>query len=257
MNRFRKLEFESSFEAPRDESGRTSPPEDSSVIWMKRADDCRRSGQYESALRFYSRSLEDDKNIVSAWVGQVQMLILLGEYPEGELWSRKALELFPSDGELMAARAQALSRLGQTKPAFAAIDGALNQSGNSAYRWMVRGELLLAGKQATQKHCFDKAIQMDEDWLVPIESALIFLYFKQPSNAQNRARLGVERAPDSPYAWYVVGVCQSKLGMHTQARRSFNTCLELSPGHREAEEQLLAMRANGGLWKRLKSIWTR
>lgn len=256
MNRFRKLELETAAEVAPETSSESQPVRNASN-WIKRADDCRRDGQYESALRFYSRALEDDKNLISAWVGQVQMLILLGEHPEAEIWSRKALELFPSDGELMAARAQALCRLGQTKPAFAAIDGAMNQAGSSAYRWMVRGELLLAGKQSTQKHCFDKAIQMDEDWLVPVESALIYLHYRQPSNALNRARLGIERAPDSPYAWYTAGVCQSKAGLHTQARRSFKTCLELSPGHRDAESQLQAMRAEGGLWKRLKSIWTR
>ena len=256
MNRFRKLEIETSTETGAVDTGQSQPVVES-TNWMKRADDCRRGGQYESALRFYSRALEDDKKLISAWVGQVQMLTMLGEHPEAEIWSRKALELFPSDGELMAGRAQALCRLGQMKPAFAAIDGAMNQSGSSAYRWMIRGELLLVGKQSTQKHCFDKAIQMDDDWLVPVESALAYLHYKQPSNALNRARVGIERAPDSPYAWYIAGLCQAKLGLHTQARRSFKTCLELAPGHREAENQLQSMRAEGGLWKRIKSLWTR
>lgn len=254
MNRFRKLEINDEAEHSSKVTENRSQPQDAN-LWMQRADEGRRLGQYEAALRFYSRSLEDDKNLVAAWVGQVQMLIVLGEHPEAELWSRKALELFPSDGELMASRAQALCRQGQTKPAFAAIDGAMNQPGVSAYRWVVRGELLLAGNQPTERHCFDKAMQLDADWLVATESALTYLYYKQPGNAQNRARLGVERGPDVPYAWYVVGLCQSQLGLSSQARRSFKTCLELAPTYREAEEQLKSLKSGGALWRRIRSLW--
>lgn len=253
MNRFRKLEIETSSDAVAHDHS-VAPKEDSQ-LWMNRADADRRNGQYESALRFYSRALELQKDIVKAWVGQVQMLVMLGEYPEADIWSRKALELFPQDGDLMASRAQSLCRRGHVKAAYSSVDGAMSQPGNSGYRWTVRGELLLAGKQSTDRHCFDKALQIDDDWLVATEIALIYLDYNQPSNAQNRARVGVERAPDSPYAWYVVGLCQSKLGLHDQARRSFNTCLELSPGHRGAEEKLQALRSGGSLWKRFGSLW--
>ena len=61
--------------------------------------------------------------------------------------ARKALELFPGHGDLMAGRAQALCRLRDLKRAHEMCDGSLKQSGQSAYRWMVRGELLLAAKQ--------------------------------------------------------------------------------------------------------------
>ena len=48
--------------------------------------------------------------LVAGWVGQVQMLVQLQEYPEADLWSRKGLELFPNNGELLAGRAQAFCR---------------------------------------------------------------------------------------------------------------------------------------------------
>src|SRR5689334_12227259 len=80
--------------------------------WLRLADADRRNGLFEGALRYYSRALELDKSLVTGWVGQVQMLVALGEYPEAELWSRKALELFKNNAELLAARAQALCRTG-------------------------------------------------------------------------------------------------------------------------------------------------
>ena len=40
-------------------------------------------------------ALELDRSIIGGWLGQVQMLIFLGEYPEAEgLWARKVLEIF-------------------------------------------------------------------------------------------------------------------------------------------------------------------
>ena len=94
---------------------------------------------------------------MAGWVGQVQMLVQLEEYPEAELWSRKGLELFPTNGELMAGRAQAFCRMGDMKQAHALCDGSLQQPGQSAYRWLVRGEIMVAARQNMDRYCFDKA----------------------------------------------------------------------------------------------------
>ena len=155
--------------------------------WLKEADASRRKGHYENALRFYSRALEDNKTLVTGWTGQVQMLTMLVEVPEADVWARKALEIFPGNGELLAARAQAVCRLGDKRQAMALSDASMAAQGNSAYRWQVRGELMLATKQDVDAHCFDKAQQLDRDWLVPLESALIYLHHNLASRAQARA----------------------------------------------------------------------
>jgi len=255
MARFQKLEFQPNTQSQAS-SELTSRTSSGAENWMSRADVCRRSGHFETTLQYYSRALEDDKSLVAAWVGQVQMLVMMQEYPEAETWSRKSLELFPAEGDLHAARAQALCRLHRTKDAYGAIDAAMHQPGQSAYRWTVRGELLLAGRQSAERHCFDKAQQIDADWLVPTEIARIYLQYHQPSNALNRARLGVERGPASGYAWYIQGMCLSELGMDVQAHKSFRTCLELCPGHREAEKSMQSLNLGSSLWKRLRSFWS-
>ena len=155
------------------------------------------------------------------------------------MWARKSLELFPLHGDLMAARGQALCRLGDSKRAHEMCDGSLKQSGQSAYRWMVRGELLLSARQATDQHCFDKAQQLDADWLVSAEIALIYLFYRNPSRAHLQARRACETAPEQYYAWWIQARCQRALGLDSQARRSLQTCLELCPGHVESR-QLLA-----------------
>ena len=128
--RFDKLEFERPPDRPAKQDAQPRVDKDEKY-WAKLADDNRRTGSYESALRFYSRALEVDKTLVSAWVGQVQMLVQLQEYPQASLWSAKALEIFPGNGELMASQAQAECRMGNTKKAFSLSDAALRQRGES------------------------------------------------------------------------------------------------------------------------------
>ena len=240
MARFDKLEFDEGRQ--RDDAAQPPPSvRRDEIDWTQRGDQQRRIGLYENALKYYSRALELDKSLIGGWLGQVQMLVQLGEYPEAELWARKALELFPSHGDLMAARGQALCRQGDIRRAHEMCDGALKQSGQSAYRWMVRGELLLAAREATDQHCFDKAQQLDADWLVAAEIALIYLFYRTPSRAQLRARRACEAAPEQYYAWLILARCQRTLGLDSQARRSLQTCLELCPGHVEAKQLLVQL----------------
>jgi tetratricopeptide (TPR) repeat protein len=235
--RFDKLEFDRPPQKPSGEKVELRVDKDEKY-WAKMADENRRTGSYETALRFYSRALEIDKTLVAAWVGQVQMLVQLGEYPQATLWSQKALELFPSHGDLMAGQAQAECRLGNVKQAHALSDGSLRQRGESAYRWQVRGELMVSGRQRTDRHCFDKAQLADSDWLVPLETAIIYQYYKAYGMAQQRAQLAVEKAPDAYYAWYLLGLYQTKLGFDASARVSLQHCLELCPRHAEALSRL-------------------
>jgi tetratricopeptide (TPR) repeat protein len=231
------LEFENSPEQPRPAHARAKPEHDERH-WLRLADENRRQGLHENALRLYSRALELDKSLVAGWVGQVQMLVALGEYPEADLWSRKALEVFRNNGDLLAARAQALCRHGDLKQAVALCDGALAQSGQSAYRWMVRGELMVAGKESVDRHCFDKAVQIDSDWLVVLEIAHVYLHYRSPSKALVRARQAVEKAPDSCYCWYTQARCELDMGLDRRAKESLQRCLELVPGHVEAGQRL-------------------
>ena len=250
MARFDKLEYGSNpKKAPRGAEEREV--EKNAKYWFQMADRHRRTGHYDNALRFYSRCLEMDRSQVAAWVGQVQMLVQLREYPQARLWSQKALELFPSNSELMAAGAQAECRMGNIKQALVLSDGALQQAGKSAYQWQVRGELAVAGKGRTDRHCFDKAQLADRDWLVPLETGLIYCFYKAYGRGQTRLKQAVEGAPDAYHAWYQLGCCQAKIGLDRAARQSFQHCLELCPQHAEASQKLTELDRPQWPWVRL------
>ena len=218
--------------------------------WMRLADQSRRCGAFEDALRYYSRAVELDRQMVGGWVGQVRMLIALEEYIEAELWARKSLELFKSNAELHAARAQALCRNGDLKNAQAACDAAIGQPGQSAYPWMARGDLMLARRDAVAEHCFDKAIQLDPDWIILIEVAAIYMYYRRHAKALGRCAAAVERAPDQAYAWYQQGRCQMLTGLSKPARLSFKQCIDLEPKHHGARAALKEMEQGDGFFKR-------
>jgi len=252
--RFDKLELPE--EQPEPPRKPTVPPADQDEhYWLNQAAEHRRAGGYEDALRFYSRALEVEKSLVVAWVGQVQMLVQLGEYPQAELWSRKALEFFPNQPDLLAGRAQAVCRLGDLKQAHALSDGAMQQRGDSSYCWSVRGELMVAGKQKTDRSCFDHAQLVSSDWLVPLEIALIYLHYRIPSKALQRAQVAVQQAAASFYAWFILGQCQQELGFIEAARTSYSRCLELSPRHYEAGVRISEL--GRGSWTATARRWFR
>jgi tetratricopeptide (TPR) repeat protein len=206
--------------------------------WLRLADQNRRQGHHDNALRYYSRALELDKSLVQAWLGQVQMLIALDEYPEAELWARKALELFRNQGDLLAGRSQALARLGDRSEALALCDSALKQEGQSAYRWMARGDLLVSQRGDMDRHCFDKAVLLDKDWLVPLEIAAIYMHYRVPGKALAWIRQAAEQAADNPYVWYRKACCELALDLDDAARKSLRRSLQLAPNYAEAGQAL-------------------
>ena len=249
MKRFDRLEFEAS-ETKHEQvaspvtqglSLHSAEEERDQHHWIRVAGDERRAGMYENALRYYSRALELDKSLVQGWVGQVQMLIALGEFPEAELWSRKALELFRNNAELLAARGQALCRTGDLKTAQASCDAAIGQQGMFSYPWVARGELMLARRDRTDEYCFDKAVQLDADWLVPLEIGLIYDFYNRTAKALARTRQAVEKAPDQPYCWYRQGECELALDLVGPAEKSFQRCLQLAPKYENARTAMFKL----------------
>ena len=249
MERFDRLEFEDPVKVVAPSPARE--PDRDERHWLKQAVQERENGQHESALRLYSRALEVDKSILAGWLGQVQMLIALGEYPEAELWARKALELFKNNADLLAGRSQAFCRIGDLKSALASSDASINQQGVATYPFVARGELMLARKEKAEEYCFDKAAQLDGGWLVRLEIAEVYLFHSRPTKALTWIRRAVELAPDRAHGWYSQGSCEVVLGLNRSAEASFKRCLQIMPKHASAREALSQMQQGGGGLKNL------
>ncbi len=143
-------------------------------------------------IRAHWRSIECS---CPAWVGQVQMLVQLQEYPQASLWSQKALELFPSHGDLMAGQAQAECRMGNLKKAYASERRGLPTARRIGLS--LAGPRRVGGRRQSKEGSplFRQSPTSDHDWLVPLESALIYCYYAVYSMAQQRGQMTVEKAP--------------------------------------------------------------
>src|SRR5512139_2895626 len=125
MSRFDNLEFGSPTE------GRARSSAKGAEHYLAEAQGAFESGDFEQALRFYGRVLEYSPNCAAAWTGQVRMLIELERLDEAKSWADKAVERFPRESELLAAKAVVLGRLGDLQAALSFSDAAIEEQGNT------------------------------------------------------------------------------------------------------------------------------
>jgi len=178
MGRFVNLEFDSDSE---DRSQRVEKPllKDEGY-YLSEARAAFENGSFESALRLYSKVLEFNPRNVIAWTGQVRMLVELNECQEAKLWADKALEKFPHEPELLAAKAVALAREGDLQGALCFSDAAIEERGDTPYVWLARGDVMLARNERRADYCFEKALMLaPKDWIVAWLAARIRMFYEQ------------------------------------------------------------------------------
>ncbi len=255
MSRFGHLELES----PRTTA--TSPrhfvPDASQAQCVMEAQAAFERAEFESALRWFSRSLEHGSDHVPAWAGQVRALLELGRPGEAKVWADKALERFADQPDLLALKAMALGRL-RDPAALAFSDAAVACPGETPTVWLARADVLLSLGEKTAEACFSRALQ-----LAPQDATLRWLvgrvraFWGQFAAALKSIQDALALAPDRFALWVEAGICQAELGLTDPAARSFQQALALQPGCRAAQDGLnsLGMASMGqklrGWWRRL------
>jgi len=253
MSRFNNLEFGDQFE----EQERFEPALKDGAHYLAEAQTAFARGQFEQALRLYGRVLEFEPRNVTAWAGQVRMLIELGEFKEAKLWADKALEQFAEEPELLAAKAVALARTGDVKAAMVFSDAAVEARNDTPYVWLARGDVLLARKERRAEFCFDKALALAaKDWMVHWLICRICFFYKQFSRAFKFAQQALELNASQAVLWLQFGQCQMALGLVRPAANSFAQAQQLDPECRLSAEEQSELR-EGGIWARLRGQWRR
>jgi tetratricopeptide (TPR) repeat protein len=253
MSRFVNLEFNHESE---DEIRESSPVKDERYYYG----DAQRAferGDFEQALRRYAKVLEFNPDNASAWTGQVRALIELNEFREGKLWADKALERFPHEPELLAAKAVALGRCGDVDAALAFSDASIEERGDTPYIWLARADVLLARREKRADYCFEKALVLaPRNWVVAWLAARIRFYYRQFALALKWARQALEWNDTEAMVWVQLGLCQERLGLIGPARTSWQQARQLNPQCAQAEEGLNRLRQSG--WgARLRGAWLR
>ena len=252
MSRFINLEFEGHQEF--EPSGEKLPVKDE-AYYLAAARAAYENGEFESGLRNYSKVLEYNPKNATAWTGQVRMLIELGEYREAKLWADKALERFPNEPELLAAKAVALGRSGDLQGALAFSDAAIEERGDTPYVWLARGDVMLAREEHRADYCFEKALLLaPRDWLVAWLAARIRFYYRQFVLALKLIEQAVELNAAHFRLWYELGQCQQALGLIGPAKNSFLQAQQLDPHSSEVGLALVQL-SRQGLGTRLRGWW--
>lgn len=253
MSRFGNLEFEGDSEAELHQPTRVKDES----YYTAEARQAFENGNFENALRLYSKVLEFNPQNIAAWSAQVRMLIELGEFREARLWADKALERFPHDPELLAAKAVALGRSGDLQSALAFSDASIEERGDTAYVWLARGDVLLARAEARADYCFEKALLLAKgDWLIAWLAARIRYYYEQFALALKLLQQAIEWNAGHFLLWLELGRCQMALGLVGQARHSFSQAKQLNP-YSEEVTHAVSKASNTGLLARARGLWWR
>lgn len=250
MSRFVNLEFggESNNEF---KPGGKAPAKDE-AFYLAEAQAAFENGKFEPGLRLYSKVLEYNPNNVTAWTGQVRMLIELGEFREAKLWADKALERFPSDPELLAAKAVALGRTGDLEGALSFSDASIEERGDTPFVWLARGDVLLARNEARADYCFEKALLLaPNDWFTTWLAARVRYYYEQFVLALKYLQQAVEMNPGHFLLWLEQGRCQQALGLAGAARHSYTQARQLNKDCIEADREMMGL-SRVGFFARLR-----
>jgi tetratricopeptide (TPR) repeat protein len=214
---------------------------------------------FQKALRAFAKVLEFNPGNAAAWTAQVRMLVELDQCAEAKEWADQALERFPNEAALLAAKAVVLGRQGERQSALAFSDAAVGREGGSPYVWLARGDVLLSCGEGLADYCFDKALMLaGRDWLAAWQGARIRMRHGQFSLALRLLQRAVEWNPSHFLPWLELGRCQEALGLAGAAEKSFTQAHELNRQNEAAAESLARLCAHGaghrlrGWWRRLK-----
>ena len=236
MKRFTNLEFEDSDNIPRPSS--TGEQVRDAAYFFRKANQCFLHGNYEAALRNFSRSLEASSTFFEGWAGQIRMLIELKEYPEAMVWSDKAMDLFPEHPDLLSYKAVAALRDARYSKARALSDNSISKENIGPRVWLARADVLLYDKSRVAEECLGKAVHVAGTNLnlIRLESGRLLSRYRKYSPAIGYLQEAVSQFPKSALAWYELGYCQEKLGL-PQALTSLEQSLHLRPKWNIACEQ--------------------
>jgi tetratricopeptide (TPR) repeat protein len=240
MRRFSRLEFGDKGDEGAGKSSSGGEEIRDAEYFHNQAIRYRLAGDFEVALRNYSRCLEQDHTFYPGWLGQVMMLIELGELKEADVWADKALEMFPEHPELLAAKAVACARDGRPDKALAYSDNSITKENVTSLVWLARAEVLLNRKSAIAQNCISKALNAagEDGAIIRLQIARLLNRNHDCAGALQYLREVVDELPKSALAWYELGFAQAMLG-RPEARMSFEQAIKLHPNWRLPEEALI------------------
>lgn len=252
MSRFGNLELDVRPLVPV-EPATSAPP---AVQWLNDGWAAFQVVDFDTALRCFSRSSDEDPSSAAPWIGQIRALIELDALDRARDWAATALERFPEAPELLAAQAVALGRQGETGTARSLSDASLGGSEETPYLWLARADVLLVTGPTQALACLERAAQKAScAWTILWMAARVLRYHGHWASALTYARTAAAQAPGEFAVWLLCGECEGDLGLLTAARRSLDQARTLRPASPLVDAAFSRLN-EGNLWTRV-SRWYR
>lgn len=179
-------------------------------------------GYYQDAIKCYAQVLAKEKNNPLAWVGQIRVLVDVGEYESAIYWAEKGCESCGGETMLLFAKAFALAHAGQVDLAKTIINVPVEKD-EAAMLWLLRGEVLIRVRiNFIQKiftpykgigrlgafFCFVKALSHDQyDPFINQRIGLAYMLVKDKDRALEHLRLSLSGVSDNPLTLYGLAQC--------------------------------------------------
>lgn len=251
MGRFSKLETNGSASTAEESSGSLQPVsqtakaaapevEYDSSHYLSEGDGLFYRGQYQKALRLYSRAIQADHSLVEPWVGQVLCLIEMKQLGEAMVWVKRALELFPEDARIVSLEAVVYAYRGMVQRGLGASDYAIKIDASDPLVWFLRAQILCMADNRNYQFCLDKAMEMrhPEDWKLPMLVGQFMLRQKRWAQAVENLKMAVAANARNPFAWRMLGQAYEKMALTQAALDAYHQAEELDTTGLEARSAI-------------------
>ena len=197
------------------------------VHYVERGDEAFFGGQFDRAMRLYSRALQAESTQSRPWIGQVLSLLEQGQLREADAWSARALHQFPEDHDIISLRAVVYAHQGMDKRAMGSSDYAFTR-GESVFGWIARGHTLLIAGSKNADMCFEKAMERvtGDDWKSPFLIGRIYYRRKRFSKALEYFQRSCAMRVNNANLWHYIGLCRERLGFQREAVEAYERSLE-------------------------------
>ncbi|RME22126.1 MAG: tetratricopeptide repeat protein [Deltaproteobacteria bacterium] len=245
---------------PRDDERGAGAPVADAPAFVAQARKAQACGAFQAALRLYGRALEEDRFHVDAWLGQVQVLLDMGQPEEAATWMEQAARVVGEVPGLLALRALAASRRGALDEARQWSDRAMRDGADRADVWLARAAVVYsAGNGRIARVNLDKAHERDPGPDTARRCAEVALDHGDLGAARTWLTRADRADPDNPLVALRLGVYHERQGDLAQARHHLERALQLEPRLEPARLALEDLDRRGP-WARLRAAlrrWSR
>lgn len=215
-------------------------------VLLDQAAAAHRCGALRASLRLYGRALEEDRSSEAAWLGQVRVLLDLGQPAEAATWMDQAEGVIGPVPALTALRSLAAVANGKLDEARQWSDRGMSSAPDCADVWLARAAVVYAsGGDAMARLNLDKAHERQPGPDTARRCGELALDMGDLDTAQRWLDRAVRADPDSALVALRLGVLYERRADWVRARQELERALRLEPRLEPARLALDDLSARG------------